>query len=202
METLDKKYFTDAVESRHWKHRKSPASIYFELIKQTDKHPEGKRLLDVGCASGIEVEEFQKLGFRADGADINENFIAEAKKNHPDLNFTVANAEKLPFKDESYNYIFCTNTLFHTDIGKSISEFCRVVDEKGKGVISFDLQIINLDENKVIHSDTIEHLNEILRRNNTEIEILGDKEERIDIEPFKHKHVFHKVIFKKSNNKK
>ena len=126
----------------------------------------------------------------------------EAKKNYPDTNFTVADAEKLPLKDGSYDYIFCINTLFYTDIEKSISEFCRVLNEKGRGVISFDLQITNLDENKVIYSNTIKWLNEILEKNNAEIEILGDKEERIDNEPFKHKHIFHKIVFKKSINKK
>ena len=47
MANIEKKYFTDAVESRHWEHRKSPALEYFELIKQTDNNPEGKKLLDV-----------------------------------------------------------------------------------------------------------------------------------------------------------
>lgn len=199
MNNVDKNYFEKATESKHWEHRKSTSSEYFELIRQTDEQFKGKKILDVGCAAGIEVGEFQKFGFKADGVDINNNFIAEAKKNFPESNFAVTNAEKLPFKDGSYDYIFCINTLFYTDIEKSISEFCRVINKKGRGIISFDLQIINLDENKVIHSDTIEHLNKILKKNNVEIETLGDKEERIDTEPFKHRHIFHKIVFKKSN---
>jgi len=201
MENYKKDYFNNAIRSKHWENRQSPALEYLDFLKTLDKYPEGKKLVDVGCASGIEVGEFQKLGLKADGVDVSEEFIKEAQENFPDSHFVAAKAEELPFKKGSYDIVFSINTLFHTDIEKSIPEFCRVLNEAGRGIVSFDIEIVNLDEDKIIHSDSIEHLEEILDKSGAEIEKLGMKEERIDVEPFRHKHVFHKIIFKKQLKK-
>jgi len=193
METRD--YLDQADKSKHWEQRNSPALEYLKILKHYDKNPEGKTLLDVGCAEGVEVNEFRKLGLKADGIDAKENFIVNAQKKFPEANFVVGSAEKLPFVDQSYDIIFSINTLFYTDIEKSLPEFCRVLKKGGRGIISFDTEIINLDENTVFHSDSVEHMKKILEKEGAEIEGIGEVEERTDENPFRHKHTFHKVIF-------
>jgi ubiquinone/menaquinone biosynthesis C-methylase UbiE len=197
-----KSYLNQADASKHWEQRKSPALEYFELLKTLDQNPRGKKLLDVGCAEGIEVRYFQELGLRADGADISEAFIREAKTNIPNSSFIVASAESLPYKDSSYDIVFCINTLFYTDIEKSIPEFCRILKEGGWGIISFDTEIINMDDDEVFHSDSLEHLEKVLNQSNAQIKQISNEEERVDLKPFKHKHVFYKIIFQKSTAEK
>jgi ubiquinone/menaquinone biosynthesis C-methylase UbiE len=188
-------YLDQADKSKHWEKRNSPASEYFEILKHYDKNLEGKTLLDVGCAEGVEVNEFRKLGLKADGVDTKEDFISKAQKRFPEANFVVGSAEKLPFKDQSYDIIFSINTLFYTDVEKSLPEFCRVLKKGGRGVVSFDTEIFNLDEANAFHSDSIEHLEKVLEKSGAKIEEIGEVEERIDGKPFRHKHTFHKVIF-------
>jgi len=90
---MDKKnYLERADNSKHWEKRISPASEYFDILRRYDENPEGKKLLDVGCAEGIEVNEFRKLGVKADGIDIKEDFIAKAQTNFPEANFVVGSA--------------------------------------------------------------------------------------------------------------
>ncbi len=202
MENIKEKYLSRADASKHWEERQSPASQYFEILKALDQNLIGKKLLDVGCAEGIEVINFQRLGLETDGADISEKFIKEAKRNFPDSNFVVASAENLPYKDESYDIVFCINTLFYTNIEKSIAELCRILKEGGWGIISFDTEIVNLDEDKIFHSDSIEHLEKVLNQSGAQIKQLGDKEERLDQSPFRHKHVFHKIVIQKSTAEK
>ena len=55
-----KDYLDQADKSKHWEQRNSPALEYLKILKHYDKNPEGKTLLDVGCAEGVEVNEFRK----------------------------------------------------------------------------------------------------------------------------------------------
>ena len=197
MESDKEIYIGQADASRHWEQRLSPASEYFELLRSLDETPEGKSLLDVGCAAGIEAEEFQKMGLLVDGVDINEDLIKEAQERLPESHFVVASAEALPQKDESYDIVFSINALFYTELEKSIAEFCRVLKPGGRGIISFDTEIINLDEGAVFHSDSVDHLEKVLTDAGAEIEKVGLEEQRIDMEPFEHQHTFHKIVFKK-----
>lgn len=190
-------YLDQADKSKHWEKRISPALEYFEIFKCLDKNPAGKTLLDVGCAEGIEVGEFRKLGLKADGVDINGDFVGQAQKRFPEAKFAQGSAESLPFADQSYDIVFSISTLFYTDIEKSLPEFCRVLKKGGRCIVSFDTEIFNLDEGAVFHSDSLEHLKNILEKEGAEIEELGEAEERTDEEPFKHKHTFYKVVFRK-----
>jgi len=202
MEGIKETYLNRADESKHWEERVSPALQYFESFKALDQNLAGKKLLDVGCAEGIEVGNFKKLGLKTDGVDISEKFIKEAQRNFPDSNFAVASAENLPYNNESYDIVFCINTLFYTDIEKSVPELCRILKEGGYGIISFDTEIVNLDEEKIFHTDSIEHLQKVLNLSGAQIIQLGDKEERFDQSPFKHRHVFHKIVIQKSTAEK
>jgi ubiquinone/menaquinone biosynthesis C-methylase UbiE len=90
--------------------------------------------------------------------------------------------------------------LFYTDIEKSIPEFCRVLKNNGVGIISFDISITNLDNQKVFHKDSLEHLDYILKKQGAQIEFLSNLNKRIDKEPFKHMHEFYKILFRKTNH--
>jgi len=68
-------YLQQADKSKHWASRVSVAQEYFDLIKRFDPDIKGKTLLDVGCAEGEEVSSFNKLGLKAEGLDVNAEFI-------------------------------------------------------------------------------------------------------------------------------
>ena len=124
-------------------------------------------------------------------------FIASARNKFPLLKFSEGKAEKTPYEDNIFDIVFSINTLFYTDIEKSIPEFCRVLKNGGLGAISFDIKIFDLDNNKEFHQESLEHLRKVLKKCQAEIIFLGNEETRFDETPFKHEHTFYKIVFKK-----
>lgn len=205
---LESKFLELTNKDPHWERRESPVEQYLLLLQDLGIKYKGKKLLDVGCARGIEVGKFRERGILADGIDVEEKSIRVAKERNPEANFVVANAEELPYQEEAYDLIFSINTLFFTNIEKSIPEYCRILKKGGYGIISFDSHIENLYENTPMHSDSLEHIKQVLDDAGAEILMIGDEEKRVDTQQKnadgtkvpKHEHTFHKIIFKKSLN--
>lgn len=190
-------YLAKADISRHWESRPNQIGPYYTILKKLVENLTGKSLLDVGCATGIDTEAFSEKGLVAEGVDIKEDFIAEASQKFPDLKFKVGSAESLPYDNESFDIVFCINTLFYTDIEKSLRELLRVTKTNGHCIFSFDTEIINLDEDKIFHSENLEHLRKVVENNRSEIVYLGDEQKRADSEPFRHRHTFMIVVVQK-----
>ena len=87
-------------------------------------------LLDVGCAKGFMLHDLKNLipGIRVKGIDISEYAIKHAM---PDVanDVQVANAEKLPFEDDSFDVVISINTVHNLEreeCGKALQEIERV----------------------------------------------------------------------------
>ena len=186
-----------ATDSRHWEERKGQLDDYVSVLRQNVGDLKGKRLLDVGCATGIDVDSFRKLGLVAEGVDIRAEFIAEAQEKYPGLRFTVGDAEDLPFKDSTFDIVFSINTLFYTDIKKSVKEFVRVLKHGGYLIFSFDLLITDLDKDKAFHSENGLHLEEAVSACDAKIVYLGEEMKRVDVKPFRHEHTYKIVLIHK-----
>lgn len=88
------------------------ATLDKERIRLLDKFIAGKKVLDVGCGTGIYVDYLSKKGFDAWGLDFVEEFISRAKKSKKG-SFFIGKAEKLPFKDLEFDTVILFNTLEH-----------------------------------------------------------------------------------------
>lgn len=87
--------------------------------------------LDVGIGSG-ELESFLELK-NVTGMDISKKMIDKCKNNHPTFKLLIGDAEKIPFKDNSFDFVFCRNLLQHFD--NPHAAFCemhRVTKKDGK----------------------------------------------------------------------
>ncbi len=76
---------------------------------------ETKSVLDVGTGSGLFAEAFFKKGLVVAGADVNPEMIAAAKDFVPTGRFEIAPAEKMPFKDWSFDLVFMANVFHEVD---------------------------------------------------------------------------------------
>jgi ubiquinone/menaquinone biosynthesis C-methylase UbiE len=79
-------------------------------------------LFDVGCGTGISTNYFKVKSF---GIDNCKEMLIEGRKNYKNLIY--ASAEKLPFKDKSFNTIISV-TSFHNfkNMEKALKEIKRV----------------------------------------------------------------------------
>ncbi len=59
----------------------------------------GQRLLDVGTGPGVAAAAARAQGAAVTGVDVSPGMIALARKEHPDIDFQVAEVTELPFRD-------------------------------------------------------------------------------------------------------
>lgn len=99
------------------------------LAQQYNLKP-GDRILDVGCGKGFLLYDLTQAvpGIEVKGIDISEYGIAHAKEEvRPFLQ--VANANSLPFEDNSFDLVISINTLHNLycfDLDKALREMERV----------------------------------------------------------------------------
>ena len=99
------------------------------MHKSLLKHVSREELvLDAGCGCFQFSNNLRKHGRKVTTIDVFNCDIAEAKRN----NFLLASIESLPFKDNSFDSIYCLSVLeFVTDDTSAISEFQRILKPGG-----------------------------------------------------------------------
>jgi len=102
------------------------------------------KLLDIGCGNCRNLIPFAKAGFDCYGIDFSREMLKQAeeicKKENVKINLKLARAEKLPFKNKTFDYCIFINALHHIEAGKgrekAVSEIFRVLKLKGKAFVS------------------------------------------------------------------
>jgi len=87
------------------------------------------KVLDVGCANGFSVREFQKNHKTGYGIDVSSIAIRYAAEKYGIRNCIEANIMDLPFKDNFFDAVFSCDVLEHLapdDINHAIKEISRV----------------------------------------------------------------------------
>lgn len=110
--------------------------MYDVLVNEIQKSQSGK-ILDIGCGNGNLFTFLPDGKYELFGIDFSENMISEAKKNcKTKVSFIVADAEKLPFDDNTFDIVVC-NASFHHYIHPNIvlEEMNRVLKIGGKVLI-------------------------------------------------------------------
>lgn len=100
-----------------------------------------KNCLDVGCASGYMISEVSKEFPNAEyfAIDIYDKAIKYAKKLYPHIEFKVASAAKLPFKNNFFDLILFYETIEHVQNPKEcLAEMKRVLRKGGTLILTMD----------------------------------------------------------------
>lgn len=97
-------------------------------------------ILDIGCGTGKVLAEIKKLNPQAQifGVDVSSRAINVARKLLPQCKFTlIKDGEKLPFKNNSMDYIFSFDVIEHIyDIQNILYEYKRILKPGGNILIS------------------------------------------------------------------
>jgi SAM-dependent methyltransferase len=90
-----------------------------------------QRVLDIGCGLGELGEQFQqRLGAHVSAIDVSPRMVELAKLRG--LDAQVADAEHLPFNDDSFDCVFAGWVLYHVpDVGRAVAECARVLTDDG-----------------------------------------------------------------------
>jgi ubiquinone/menaquinone biosynthesis C-methylase UbiE len=118
-------------------------SIYHAYYEKPAMYAElpdlgGLDVISIGCGSGVDAGYLKGIGPRkVVGADISEGMIAIAKRDHPGIEFSVMDMEKLDFPDESFNVAYSSLAIHYLeDWTKALTEAYRILKPEGMYVLS------------------------------------------------------------------
>jgi SAM-dependent methyltransferase len=105
--------------------------MFFERTGFTKEEIKGKLILDAGCGMGRFVEVVKKYGGDIVGIDL--SYAVEAAKANTDADIIQADILNLPFKENSFDYVFSIGVIHHTaDTRKAFECLSRLVKPGGK----------------------------------------------------------------------
>lgn len=101
----------------------------FLIRKNIKKYGVGDKYLDAGCGTGLILRHLPKGSV---GIDINPRNISKAKKHAPHAKVVLGDIEALPFKDDEFSTIVCTEVIEHQpDPKPTVEELKRVIKKGG-----------------------------------------------------------------------
>lgn len=111
------------------------------LLSTTIDSLAGKKILDIGCATGFLLKEAIELGGEAYGLDINEWAVAQAQKELPQAHiFSGTTNEAITkglLEPESFDVITGTDVIEHVqDIKSFFTDILKLMKPGGKGIFT------------------------------------------------------------------
>ena len=99
------------------------------------------KIFDVGCGKGLLLMLLEREGFKCYGLDISSNVLKNAR-GKSNAEFVKGDIYKLPFKDKSFDVIFCMDVMEHLfDPHLAIAEIKRILKDDGFAYFSFPLEL-------------------------------------------------------------
>jgi SAM-dependent methyltransferase len=99
----------------------------------------GRRVLDVGCGTGVDLVRFARAGASVTGVDLAPSAIDLARRNFEiqrlDAELIVADGEKLPFPDGRFDLVFAHGVVQYTTNPQALVDEChRVLAPGGQAI--------------------------------------------------------------------
>jgi SAM-dependent methyltransferase len=99
----------------------------------------GRSVLEVGCGAGVDLARFAKGGAEVTGVDLAASAIELARANFAQQGlegrFEIADGERLPFADNTFDLIFAHGVVQYTANPRRLVEECRRVLKPGGDAI-------------------------------------------------------------------
>lgn len=122
-------------------HKRKVLGRIFDEIEQTRLFKKKLRVLDLGCADGHMTSWLKSKWKKGNiyGVDVSDKLINGAKKKYPDIKFTLADAHKLPYSNDFFDLVICSEVLEHVvKPDKVCKEVYRVLSPEGFFIAELD----------------------------------------------------------------
>ena len=168
-------------------HAQFQRDVGSELLALMPERLDGLRVLDIGCGTGFFSERLAEKGAIVIAADLSSEMLKQAKNRCADkvVEYREADAEALPFADDSFDLVFSSLALqWCCDLSVPLKELQRVTKPAGRIYFS-TLMDGSLNELKVAWSkiDTYQHVNNFLTNNQINIALAqsGSTNHQLDL---------------------
>lgn len=121
------------------------ATPLYRFLRECNASPLEKTVLD--CGAGGEdppLQLFYDYGYETCGIEAAENPLKQAedfcRKNKVELNILKGDMRRIPFKNESFNFVYSFNAIFFMtkeDIASAMKEIERVLGPNGLCFVNF-----------------------------------------------------------------
>lgn len=110
----------------------------FDFFKTHAPLIPGKKVLEIGCGTGVFSTLLAQTGAITTAIDISPELIEQAKKTipHKNISFEVQDAMATTFQDQSFDSVIGCSVLHHLDAPVALKEFYRLLKPGGTLVFS------------------------------------------------------------------
>ena len=116
------------------KFRTSYSDELFDAILDYAAVPDGGRVLDLACGTGLSMLPYVRRGLRVTGVDVAQAMMEQAKAAMPPearAEFARGRAEALPFADSCFDLVSCAQAFHWFEPRAAFSECARVLRPRG-----------------------------------------------------------------------
>jgi ubiquinone/menaquinone biosynthesis C-methylase UbiE len=126
-------FFADVERTRYDSHP------FLRRVAEFDQF-RGQKVLEIGCGLGTDLIQFARGGAQVTGVDLTDKSIELVRRRFAleqlNVDARVADAEHLPFPDETFDCVYSFGVLHHTpDTQRAIDEAHRVIKPGGRAII-------------------------------------------------------------------
>ena len=116
----------------------------------------GKKILDMGCGTGLYARILKQRGAHVYGIDISEGMLAIARREVPGVVFVQGNAEKLPYNNKSFDIVLAALMLEYFPSWENVfKEVRRVLKPRGIFIFSMGNPVMNASVRIMHHGKKI-----------------------------------------------
>ncbi len=120
-------------EKKHWWHR-TRRKIVFDLIERFSATDSDKKILDIGCGTGLLLKKLQNFG-KTQGMDCAQPALDYCKKRGLE-NVKKGDILDIPFDDNQFDIVLALDVLEHVkNDSKALKEINRVLKKNGIALI-------------------------------------------------------------------
>ncbi|MFZ0667359.1 MAG: class I SAM-dependent methyltransferase [Acidimicrobiales bacterium] len=124
-----------------WSAQPAPSDLHALVLTYFRPGPTA----DVGCGSGRDTAWLRSEGFDAVGFDVSEGLLAEARRRHPQIEFSRASLPDLAgIAEGSFENVLCETVIMHMavpDIDPSVKRMLAILRDGGTLYLSWRVTV-------------------------------------------------------------